>query len=302
MKTTPRPETKPSAKLEVITPEWACAAIEKHEAEIARGEYNQRPFSEKTAQAYAVAMQHGHWLVNDQGIMFDTLGRLRNGRHRLWAVIMAGVSVEMWVMRDCSDKEIDGLTINVVDTVDVGRTRNAAAQLAIDGVKNSGKLAGACRCIARIAGGDHNVKMTVIQTRQILEIYGAQINRVLDALHNSGKLTNGFLLGPVTMYRAFAPAQADQFCADYFSMQNLPDGSPVIALSKFIQIHGGSGGNANTYAMRAVALALSHYDRGGAINSLRQSDLGVQWLIEKQRANCKAVRAIIGVDFRDHRA
>jgi hypothetical protein len=300
-KTTPSPPTGPTAAIELITPEWAIRELEKHEDELAHGLYHQRPFSEATAHSYAIAMQNGHWLLNDQGIMFDTNGWLRDGRHRLWAVVMSGVSVEMWVFRNCADKTINGLTIHVVDTVDVGRKRDVGQQLAIDGVSNSNRLAAACRMIARICCLFPPLKLSVIQTRQILAIYGNQATKICDGLHNS-KLCKATIVAPLTMYRSFSAGDADQFCADYFGMENLAPGSPVIALQKYFLNNPQSGSHASDLATRATALALSHYAEGGKINVIRHSDLGIQWLLENQKANVAKVREIIGVNFRDHRA
>lgn len=293
---------KPTASLELITPEWAIATLEKAEDQIARGEYHQRSFSESVAQAYAIAMSNGHWLVNDQGIMFDTKGYLRDGRHRLWAVVMSGKSVEMWVMRNCSDKEIDGLTIRVVDTVDVGRTRTVSNQLAIDGIVQAPKMASGARCVARIATGfPPHFKITVIQSKQVLEIYSHHIVKLMDGFHNNGRYLVGYMLAPLAMFRNFSAGPADQFTADYFGMQNLPPGSPVIALSKYISNKSGSGTDLTDAATKAVALALYHYERGTSVNAIRHSDIGTNWLIEKQKSNVAKIRAIMGMNFHDHR-
>lgn len=294
---------QPTAKIELITPEWAIKELEKHEDELARGLYCQRPFTEAVAQKYAVAMQNGHWLLNDTGIMYDTRGWLRDGRHRLWAVVMSGCSVEMWVFRNCADKIINGIIINVVDTVDVGKTRNVGQQLAIDGVASGGKIAAAVRVIARICCGfNSRLQISVIQTRQITEMFGTQITKVMDGFHNNSRLCAGYMVGTTAMYRNLSPGPADQFCADYFSMENLAPGSPVIALQKYLQINGGSTGAKADATVRAVALALYHYERGTKVTALRHSDIGTQWLAEKQKGNVAKIRQIVGLDFHDHRS
>lgn len=291
-----------TTKIENITPEWACRELDKHEDELARGEYNQRPFSEGTAQGYAVAMQNDHWLVNGQGLMYDDKGRLRDGRHRLWAVVMSGKTVQMLVTRGCTDRQIGDTIIHAVDTVDVGRVRTVAQQLSIDGVKMAANVSAACRAIARVCTGFPNARMTVIQVRQIHEMFSIQLEHVMEGLHRSGRLMTGYMLGPLCLYRNFKSGNADQFCWDYFTMENLPAGSPVIALQKYLLNNIVSGSSRADHATRAVALALKHYDAGIKINALRFSAIGAEWLIEHNRPVVAKIRTILGMNFKDHRS
>jgi hypothetical protein len=109
------------------------------------------------------------------------------------------------------------------------------------------------------------------------------------------------MLGPLCLYRNFQPGNADQFCWDYFTMENLPTGSPVIALQKYLLNNIVTGSSRADDATRAVALALRHYDAGVKINALRFSSVGTEWLVEKNRPVAAKVKTILGLNFRDHR-
>ena len=57
--------------------------------------------------ALAREMQAGRWARNPQPLCFARSGRLLNGQHRLLAVLRAGVTVEMAVLRDLEDAAAD---------------------------------------------------------------------------------------------------------------------------------------------------------------------------------------------------
>jgi site-specific recombinase XerD len=59
-------------KVETITPEWAIDVLEKHNP-------RNRKVSENTVQAYATDMRNGRWVLNHQGIAFDTAALARCG-------------------------------------------------------------------------------------------------------------------------------------------------------------------------------------------------------------------------------
>lgn len=84
------------AKVERITPETAAKYLK-------RNVDNYRKISKRKVSLYAAEMKAGKWQNNGEGIMFDETGRLKNGQHRLAAIIMAATPVEMLVIRGVSD-------------------------------------------------------------------------------------------------------------------------------------------------------------------------------------------------------
>lgn len=78
---------------ELITPEIAAKIMENNTGN--------RSLSRGTVRAYAQDMIHGNWSSNvGSAISIDRDGILRDGQHRLAAVIESGVSVWMWVCRN----------------------------------------------------------------------------------------------------------------------------------------------------------------------------------------------------------
>ena len=94
-----------------------------------------RNVSQLTVHEYADAMRRGEWLPTNQGIGFDWNGVLRDGQHRLWAIIEAKVVVAMNVTR--------GMDPAAFDVIDVGRRRSMSDVLTIAGEVNTHRLQGA---------------------------------------------------------------------------------------------------------------------------------------------------------------
>jgi hypothetical protein len=86
-----------------ITPEIARDWLENRNAE------RQRRYSKYMAQKWADVMLSGRWKCTHQGLAFDWDGFLIDGQHRLGAVILTGLTVEMWVHPNCDPDTFDVL-------------------------------------------------------------------------------------------------------------------------------------------------------------------------------------------------
>jgi hypothetical protein len=80
-------------------------------------------------KSYASAMKRGEWRLTHQPVAIDDAGQLLDGQHRLMAVLLSGVSVEMLV---CFDAERE-----TIDCIDVGAKRSLGDILSMDGDKAS---------------------------------------------------------------------------------------------------------------------------------------------------------------------
>lgn len=83
-------------EVETITPQVAAKYLQQNIK-------NYRPMSRAKIKQYAEDMKTGRWQLNGESIQFDENGILKNGQHRLSAVIMAGVSIKMTVMRGVAE-------------------------------------------------------------------------------------------------------------------------------------------------------------------------------------------------------
>jgi hypothetical protein len=86
--------------LEILTigPEEARAAI--------KSSPGNRKLRKQRIQRYASDMRQGKWSAGADAILFDQQGRLRNGHHRMYAVILAGAKVPFIVRRNVPEREL----------------------------------------------------------------------------------------------------------------------------------------------------------------------------------------------------
>jgi len=101
-----------------ITPDQAMQWLETANT-------NNRKVSDSHVQRLARDMVEGKWTLTHAGIAFGPDGTLLDGQHRLWAICMAGISVEMFVWR--------GIDPQSMMAIDCGKSRSMADILNIAG-------------------------------------------------------------------------------------------------------------------------------------------------------------------------
>lgn len=89
-----------TSRFEAITPKKAQQWLDV-------ANIGNRPLSRSHVARIARDMLAGLFVSTHQGIAFDTSGNLRDGQHRLTAVVESGVTVYMWVTRNVSDSAWD---------------------------------------------------------------------------------------------------------------------------------------------------------------------------------------------------
>ena len=85
-----------NSKIMTVTPVLAQEWLKKN---IARN----RTVRSVDVARYARDMKDGKWMLNPQGIIFNTSDKLIDGQHRLYAIVQAGVPVDMVVWFDVPD-------------------------------------------------------------------------------------------------------------------------------------------------------------------------------------------------------
>lgn len=106
----------PNGKVETITPEMA-------EEYLQHNEHNPRKTANRRqVESYARDMAARKWFINGEPIVFDANGDLKNGQHRLMAIVKANVPVEMYVVRGVDP----GIT-----TFDYGMLRRMSQELGV---------------------------------------------------------------------------------------------------------------------------------------------------------------------------
>lgn len=101
-----------------VTPELASEWLGKN-----HGNRNQRALK---IDVYARDISDGNWLFTGESVKFDWDGRLIDGQHRLEAIIAAGISVSILIVR--------GLDPAVQSVLDTNARRSAADALGFKGV------------------------------------------------------------------------------------------------------------------------------------------------------------------------
>lgn len=94
------------AQTMMVTPEMANTWLENNTCN--------RKLDPKRVKLYKEAMMAGRWETNGESICFDESGRLRNGQHRLKAIVESGATLMLVVVTDVP------FTTN---TFDVGKNR-----------------------------------------------------------------------------------------------------------------------------------------------------------------------------------
>ena len=104
------------------------------DAMISRNTQNYRKVNWNLVHKYARAMEQGLWRSNGEPIIFDEDGLLKDGQHRLLAVLEYGVPVKMLVVRGVSRD---------VNTFDEGGGRTATQRARAEGLNLDGSTLGA---------------------------------------------------------------------------------------------------------------------------------------------------------------
>lgn len=106
--------TKMTMSYEKITPSKAQELLDSND--------NNRRLNNGTIVAYVSDMKAGNWQENVASpIAIDSNGVLRDGQHRMAAIVRCGIPIKMWV---CRNVDPEGL-------YDVGRPRNISDQMKI---------------------------------------------------------------------------------------------------------------------------------------------------------------------------
>lgn len=104
-------------------------------------------------------MSEGHWKWTGDPIQLDDDGFVRNGQHRLLAVIHSGTTQEFSVVR--------GLDPTAQLVIDVGRPRSVASQLHLIGVSNATMATAIANVLLRWRAGKLMVSTYVPSTMEV---------------------------------------------------------------------------------------------------------------------------------------
>lgn len=192
---------KPSASVVVVTPEIASRWLAKNA--------KNRNIRSSVVAAYARDMAGGNWQLTGEAVKFDRSGNLIDGQHRLMAVVRAGVSVPLFIVR--------GLSAEAQDVMDSGAKRQAADALHLNGHKNASVVAACARLALALSKGPGAVKNAWTNS-EIAEWVDANPG-VEEAAANATNLRKVIDLSPSVIaltWLTFSEINADD-CAEFWS-------------------------------------------------------------------------------------
>jgi hypothetical protein len=206
---------------EIITPVLA--------AEYLKANIKNRPCSPKRVQDLTNAMKRGEWMSNGDAVRFSSDGVLLDGQGRLKACIAAGVSFNTLVVR--------GLPSESFKTMDIGKKRNASDMLALEGEKNTNKLARALRVLMMYESGFFNGAAYTPQ--QFDECFRRHqgLRNWMSYASTASKVTGHVPIVLTICYLGSLtrPQVAEEFLQLLISGTGLGKGSPVLALRDRLQ-------------------------------------------------------------------
>lgn len=183
-----------------ITPKMAAEMLTRNK--------RNRRLSAQTVRSYAKAMKEGKWQLTPDCISFYESGELRDGQHRLNAVVMAEVPVEMTVAYDVPNGSI---------ICDKGKPRSILDILRMNdlppAVANKNSVSMACGLFRYIGPRD-------INPSYIVEFLVDEAEYIEDVYYAAGKGDKSLprrapvMAAVYTAYRAGVPFDVlDRFCA-----------------------------------------------------------------------------------------
>jgi hypothetical protein len=183
--------------------------------------------------ALAAAIRRGEWKLTGDTIKLDSQGRVRDGQHRLQAVIESGIPITTLVVRNVPD--------DAFDVMDTGRSRNITDVLHIHGYPNRNELGTTVRnLITYEATGrisiETRVSKTLVSPISSLE-YLEKYPGLLDTINEAMAVRKASIPGGVGLWAALLeifkridnPA-ADTFWDKLIEGQGLSRGDGILVL------------------------------------------------------------------------
>ncbi len=216
----------------------------------------------------ARAMQNGEWCQNGEAIKLDTEGRLRDGQHRLTAIVESGITVEMLV--------IDGLPPESQETMDMGIRRTMADLLRLRNEANTHLLAATLSVLFRLRAGTlgsqipgdhptHQELLRLIDSDPDIRAYVQRGRTVTERVSVSSSVA-------AALWYEFSrvdPVEADRFFEALKSAEDLHDGDAIFALRRLLERDTKAKAKRSRYQIAGLIIkAWNYWYQGTTVRSL----------------------------------
>lgn len=210
-----------------ITPEIAEKLLERN--------VSNRHVNKINVKVFASEMTKGKWQFNGEAIVFDNNGDLRNGQHRLYAIIDSQTTQLMLV--------ITGVLPDSFATMDIGGRRNGSDILSIKNIMDPKAVSALCKFVytfknAKFSGTQHANR--TLSNTEIFDYYetlgdvtssiefGTTIHKDKSAVIKP--LNKQQLCGFHYIFSEKNPEQASEFLKGIFYGTSLDADSPILAM------------------------------------------------------------------------
>lgn len=240
--------------VEVVTVTPALAA------EWLKANAGNRKLNARAAQRYGTAMKAARWRLNGETIIFDWLGQLRNGQHRLTGCVVSGASFTTLVVR--------GVDPEAFETMDTGRGRTGSDVLGLLGHANTSCLSAASVLLIRYRAGElpvrnGNRKIEHYEIREVAEANPGLNDSILAAAPARRLASPSVLAFCHYAFGEVDPALAKEFFAKLSTGANMEEDDPILSLRN--RLIKNRGAKAKLGGMELIALIFKafKYARAG---------------------------------------
>jgi hypothetical protein len=278
--------------LQTVTPKSAAAYLQRTQELIDAGQFRQRSISESTVDCLAREITSGHWVETHQGIAIATNGAVLDGRHRLTAIIKAGVPVKTWVATDVPLVALqNGVTINTIDAVDRNRPRPTGTMLGIShGYTNGNSWAALAKNIVVFITGNTQAKLSLTTTLEVIKIWKNEAQLLLDLKHHIRSNTR--LWAVMSLYAYVDSTKAQVMTDKFFTKVGLKADEPVLKLEQFVSRTNIQSYGPIEYMSYCSASMKADYE-GRTLSKLYSSDEARAWLLNEQGKRTAQLRSIV---------
>lgn len=271
-----------------VSPQWATDRLNELAALIKEGQFRQRYPKEGKVRQYAQDMKSGQWRLTHQGLAFSGTGEngdygaLLDGQNRLWAVVRSNATLPMKASFNCPPE--------VMDNIDTGSVRDLGQILHIShGFEGSvTELAVFSRQLINMVfnamspklkpGRGHRVQVSTAQALYVLQElqFAVSLDR-FRVLVPKRLARRGPLEAAWALYHAVRPKLAEKFATEYATLEELPKGSPSLALYRYYEQNRTGVMAADQHMV--CANAIQAHDKGEKITLLQPSREALRWLV-----------------------
>lgn len=254
------------AEFITVTPEMAKQFLKKNICN--------RPLSTKTVAKYAEDLKNNRWILNGEPIQFNVKGELRNGQHRLNAIVLTGIAIQMLVVTGIEDER-------AFETIDQGLARGAHTVLALRGIRNAKRMQSLAKNLLLWDKTEDKSNFSLMATKtfsnmEIVNYYEkheSEINFVYELFQDAQILRTCKTYAPVIVALILCFRADEEKAFDFMEKlktgANLTENSPILLLrNKLTHVAVKEGGR--RWATEVMALIIKAFNNFAAGKTQRQ--------------------------------